>query len=306
MPKLVLTKAFLWPAKAAAMCMAPHAETRPPPPIPPFLQAQNLSSKWIVPTDNMWLKLKVKVSKFVPACLQKEELLCTLVWTHGYTQACFFYGLEMWLIDCSCCSLTKKGSWAEHFTSLPKREVGALSTVSAFNHRKAPTSCLQRLDALEAKKQRTTESPAALKSSPDGTQHSERHDVTVSIVQLAVLTALATSFYTKIPCNNFGELRRFLPEICIALEAVLLKFHAKLAPGWALIRANFHPVQEIGPKVGCGHSFVSGPFFARLRYIYMVTAICMTCKASLCLFVHSVLQLGKCRHYEASLSKLQH
>ena len=27
-----------------------------------------------------------------------------------------------------------------------------------------------------------TESPAALKSSPDGTQHSERHDVTVSIV----------------------------------------------------------------------------------------------------------------------------
>ena len=27
----VPTKAFLWPAKAAAMCMAPHAETHPPP-----------------------------------------------------------------------------------------------------------------------------------------------------------------------------------------------------------------------------------------------------------------------------------
>ena len=41
------------PAKAAAMYTAPHAETRPPPPILPFLLAQNLSSKGIAPTDNM-------------------------------------------------------------------------------------------------------------------------------------------------------------------------------------------------------------------------------------------------------------
>ena len=40
----------------------------------------------------------------------------------------------------------------------------------------------------------------------------------------------------------------------------------KLAPGWALIRVNFDPVQETGRKVGGGRSFVSGPFFARLRY----------------------------------------
>ena len=54
MPKLVPTKAFLQPAKAAAMCTAPRAETRPPPPTLPFLLAQNLSSKQIAPTDNMW------------------------------------------------------------------------------------------------------------------------------------------------------------------------------------------------------------------------------------------------------------
>ena len=48
MLKLVPTKAFLQPAKAAAMCTAPRTETRPPPPIP--------SSKQIVPTDNMWPK----------------------------------------------------------------------------------------------------------------------------------------------------------------------------------------------------------------------------------------------------------
>ena len=50
-------------------------------------------------------------------------------------------------------------------------------------------------------------------------------------------------------------------------EAVLLKLHTKLSPGWALTRINFDPIQEIGQKVGGGHSFVSGPFFARLQYI---------------------------------------
>ena len=45
---------------------------------------------------------------------------------------------------------------------------------------------------------------------------------------------------------------------------MLLKLHTKLAPGWALIQVNFDPMQEIGPKVGGGRSFVSGPFFARL------------------------------------------
>ena len=43
-----------------------------------------------------------------------------------------------------------------------------------------------------------------------------------------------------------------LPEIRIALEAVVLKLHAKLAPGWPLIRVNSNPIQEIGPKVGIG------------------------------------------------------
>ena len=40
----------------AAMCTTPCAEIYQPTPIPPFLLAQNLSSKWIAPTDNMWPK----------------------------------------------------------------------------------------------------------------------------------------------------------------------------------------------------------------------------------------------------------
>ena len=43
----------------------------------------------------------------------------------------------------------------------------------------------------------------------------------------------------------------------IALETVLLKLHANLSPGWVLIRVNLDPIQEIGPKVEGGHSFVS-------------------------------------------------
>ena len=56
MVKPVPTKAVLQPAKAAAMCMACLEYARPPPPIPPFLLGQKLSSKWITPTDNMWPK----------------------------------------------------------------------------------------------------------------------------------------------------------------------------------------------------------------------------------------------------------
>ena len=48
-----------------------------------------------------------------------------------------------------------------------------------------------------------------------------------------MLTSSATSVYANMPCVNFGEVlhKVFLPEVRIALEAVLLKLHAKLAPG---------------------------------------------------------------------------
>ena len=77
------------------------------------------------------------------------------------------------------------------------------------------------------------------------------------------------------PCINFGEVLhdvsylRYSSGIHVVLEAVLLKLHVKLAPRWVLIRVNFDLIQKIGPKVGGGCSFVSGPFFARLQYMYL-------------------------------------
>ena len=111
-----------------------------------------------------------------------------------------------------------------------------------------------------------------------------------------MLTALATSFYAKMLCINFGEVLhdvsylRYSSGIRIALEAVLLKLHAKLAPGWALILVNFDPIQEIGPKVGRGCSFVSGPFFARLRYMHHIHIHPQAAEVSL---LENILPAGK-------------
>ena len=89
---------------------------------------------------------------------------------------------DHWLRWSIYCSLPKKGPWAEHLTSLPKRGVGALLTVSTFNHERVPTSCLQWLEALKANNWTQINVQRNHQSSPDSTQHSERHDVTVSIV----------------------------------------------------------------------------------------------------------------------------
>ena len=54
MAQSVPTKAFLQPAKAAAMCTAPHVYL---PLYPTFFATQNLLSKWIAPTDNIRPKM---------------------------------------------------------------------------------------------------------------------------------------------------------------------------------------------------------------------------------------------------------
>ena len=60
-------------------------------------------------------------------------------------------------------SLAKECPWVEYLTSLPERGVGALSNVSTFIHKRALTSCLQRLDALEANNWTNSLEPPAFK-----------------------------------------------------------------------------------------------------------------------------------------------
>ena len=42
--------------------------------------------------------------------------------------------------------------------------------------------------------------------------------------------------------------------------------------GWALFGVNFRPLQEIEAIMGDGRIFDTGPFFARLWYIYGIAA----------------------------------
>ena len=57
-------------------------------------------------------------------------------------------------------------------------------------------------------------------------------------------TTLATSVYTKLPLVKYYA-KFLIPQICIALEVVLLKLYTKLAPGWALIRVNFDTIHKV-------------------------------------------------------------
>ena len=75
-----------------------------------------------------------------------------------------------------------------------KGGVGALSTVAIFNHERAPMSYLQQLEALEANTW-----------TQNNIQRNHQHlrSRVLTAQNTLLLTALAMSFYTKIPCINF-------------------------------------------------------------------------------------------------------
>ena len=56
-------------------------------------------------------------------------------------------------------------------------------------------------------------------------------------------------FYTRLPHI------KFLTSDVHSAEAVILKLHMKLVPGWALIQVTSDPLLEIGHKVEGGCSF---------------------------------------------------
>ena len=81
------------------------------------------------------------------------------------------------------CSLTKERPWAEHLTSLPKRGVGTLLSVSAINHERAPMYIYSDSLPTNSLKVWTYNGAAGLGSSrSDGTQHSEWQNATMSML----------------------------------------------------------------------------------------------------------------------------
>ena len=73
----------------------------------------------------------------------------------------------------------------------------------------------------------------ALKSRPNGTQHSEWHHVTMSVVYLMVHTTFTMSVYAKLPCNTQVSYLSYAWHLwlyCSNSTSTLL-IHAKLTPG---------------------------------------------------------------------------
>ena len=67
----------------------------------------------------------------------------------------------------------------------------------------------------------------------NGSQVLTAHNTLNGTMSLAAHHISYISIYTKMPCSNlqWSITQSFLPQICIALESVLLKLHAKLASG---------------------------------------------------------------------------
>ena len=105
-----------------------------------------VSWHWRMQALHEWSLMEPEQSPSDHARMRKLKQRATAL-QEVLTSCIFIYLYLRW---CMYCSLPKKSPWAEHPLSLPKWGVGTLSTISAFNCERAPTSCLQRLKALEA------------------------------------------------------------------------------------------------------------------------------------------------------------
>ena len=152
--------------------------------------------------------------------------------------------MPLCLLSLVYCSLAKERPWVEHLTGLPKSGWVLFWVLLHLTTKGRP--CHVYSDSIPSKHiigqiimydgttsgfevescQHTT-----LRTAPCHREH-------------GVASILATSVYTMVPCTNFqwSITWGFLPKIWIAIEPVLLKLHATLAPGWALIR--FIPISS--------------------------------------------------------------
>ena len=75
---------------------------------------------WIPRSWPWWSSFSLSVSALVPVCV------CECV-QKSFSASTYIYH-----------SLVKERPWVEHLTSLPKRRVDVLLSVSAFNHKRVP------------------------------------------------------------------------------------------------------------------------------------------------------------------------
>ena len=162
------------------------------------------------------------------------------LWLHLLiSSANHMYGIDY----CAYTTVLLKSAheWSTLYTSLSIRGVGVLSSIPAFNHERVPMSHLQSSKQIIG--QAITHN-GATSSFEVCTQHSKPHHVTMTM-QCSPMCVATLSTCTTQNCLiinlRWSTRWSFLPQMCTSLEAI----------------------QEIGPKVRSGHSFVW------LWYIYM-------------------------------------
>ena len=138
---------------------------------------------------------------------------------------------------------------------------------------RAPKSCLQQLDTLKANdwtnNNCATESPAASKSSPDGTQQSERHHVTGK-------HRISTSVYTK---DAFSEVLSYLKYAMRLRYSCIYAVHVTpTLNGSSALHHIWYDMLEIYDRI---------MFKSRGRVLFCETAVHVFDNASIQLFWYS-------------------
>lgn len=122
-------------------------------------------------------------------------------WKERNFISCVDAGLSLSLI-CVYYSLVKEYPWAENLTSLSKREVGTLLSVSAFTTKGSP--CMLTATHWRQICWSTIAYNGAVglgSSHSDGTQHFEWQNVTMSMVWLVSAAPLASYSAKRVKCN---------------------------------------------------------------------------------------------------------
>ena len=120
---------------------------------------------WIPRSWPWWSSSSLSASALVPVCV------CEYV-QKSFSASTYIYH-----------SLANECPWVEHHTSLPKRGVDVLLSVSIFNHKRAHlyVSIAYKFAEVLDEQQRTME-PMALEIQVLTTQHSEQQNATMSVV----------------------------------------------------------------------------------------------------------------------------
>ena len=179
----------------------------------------------------------------------------------------FLYHKMCLAIDFVYHSLAKEHPLADHLTSLPKRGVGVLWVFLHLTIKERP--CQDYRDLMPSK-----QINVMYNGTTSGFEVLMAHNtLNGNMSPWAWCSSLCTPYYQRPSMQKciIVTVSKVLHEVSYLRYAHRLRLHFSNSTWSSLIQVNFDPIQDIGPKVGSGGSFVSGCSFARLQYIHRLS-----------------------------------